>query len=361
MGLREEFELAVDAVKEIDFTTCALTDINVFETTIRYLGGFLGAYDISEGKYPQLLAKATEMGDMLYKAFDTPNRMPVTRWNFRKAVAGDRQKAGSSTLVSEIGSLSLEFTRLSQATGDPKFFDAIQRIMDIFDAQQNMTKLPGMWPVVVNAESLDFTDYGGFTIGGMADSLYEYLPKVRSLPIWILECISNRKQQHMLLGGGSQQYRKLYLDSMVPMKRHIFYRPMTKSGENIRFAGNVNTDGKTLPADIKTDPQAQHLGCFAGGMVAIGSKIFPDEDDMVLARQLVEGCLWGYEVSPLGVLPEIIHTVPCSNEDDCAWDEEKWHAQVKWHYGGENLPETIKKHSLPPGIAKFDDTRYILR
>ena len=181
MGLHDEFEVAVDAVKEIDFTTCALAEINVFETTIRYLGGFLGAYDISGERYPQLLVKAVEMGDMLYKAFDTPNRMPVTRWNFRKAVAGDHQEAGDSTLVSEIGSLSLEFTRLSQVTGDPKFFDAIQRIMDVFDVQQSKTKLPGMWPVVVNAKSLNFTEYGGFTIGGMADSLYEYLPKVRFL------------------------------------------------------------------------------------------------------------------------------------------------------------------------------------
>lgn len=179
MGLKAEFEEAVDAVKEIDFSTCALEDINVFETTIRYLGGFLGAYDISGGKYPQLLVKATEMGDMLYKAFDTPNRMPVVRWKFKKAISGHLQKASDNTLVSEIGSLTLEFTRLSQATGDPKFFDAIQRITDVFDAQQNKTKLPGMWPVVVNAKTLDFTGYGGFTIGGMADSLYEYLPKVR--------------------------------------------------------------------------------------------------------------------------------------------------------------------------------------
>jgi mannosyl-oligosaccharide alpha-1,2-mannosidase len=178
MGLHDEFHDAVEAIKEIDFSTCALEELNVFETTIRYLGGFLSAYDLSGGKYPLLIQKAIEMGDMLYKAFDTPNRMPITRWKFKDALDGAAQEAGDSVLVSEIGSLTLEFTRLSQITGDPRYYDAVQRVMDVLDEQQDKTKLPGMWPVVVNAKTEDFTDFGGFTIGGMADSLYEYLPKV---------------------------------------------------------------------------------------------------------------------------------------------------------------------------------------
>ena len=83
MGLHAEFEAAVDAVKEIDFTTTPEDTINVFETTIRYLGGLLGAHDLSSARYPVLLAKAVEMGDILYSAFDTPNRMPVTRWDWK--------------------------------------------------------------------------------------------------------------------------------------------------------------------------------------------------------------------------------------------------------------------------------------
>lgn len=83
MGLKEDFEMAVKAVEKIDFTTTDETHINVFETTIRYLGGFLAAYDISGGKYPLLLAKAVEVGDFLMDCFDTPNRMPISRWDWR--------------------------------------------------------------------------------------------------------------------------------------------------------------------------------------------------------------------------------------------------------------------------------------
>ena len=110
MGMDSEFAHAIQAVETIDFSTCALDEINVFETTIRYLGGFLSAYDLTNGKYPILLRKAEEMGTMLYKAFDTPNRMPITRWKFKEAAEGAAQEASDNMLVAEIGSLTLEFT-----------------------------------------------------------------------------------------------------------------------------------------------------------------------------------------------------------------------------------------------------------
>jgi mannosyl-oligosaccharide alpha-1,2-mannosidase len=88
------------------------------------------------------------------------------------------QKPDDGVLVAELGSLSLEFTRLSQLTGDPKFFDAVQRISDRFEQVQSKTKLPGMWPVLVNPQAANFGEDTGFTLGAMADSLYEYLPKV---------------------------------------------------------------------------------------------------------------------------------------------------------------------------------------
>lgn len=78
MELKDDFEEAVDAVKEIDFTTSARNDIPLFETVIRYLGGLVAAYDISGGTYKALLDKAVELADILMGAFDTPNRMPMT-------------------------------------------------------------------------------------------------------------------------------------------------------------------------------------------------------------------------------------------------------------------------------------------
>jgi mannosyl-oligosaccharide alpha-1,2-mannosidase len=53
------------------------------------------------------------------------------------------QAPQDSVLVSEPGSLTLEFTRLSQITGDPRYYDAVQRIMDVFDEQQDTTEISG--------------------------------------------------------------------------------------------------------------------------------------------------------------------------------------------------------------------------
>ena len=82
MGFKDDFDAAVAEVVKIDFSKSSEEEINVFETTIRYLGGFLSAYDLSGRKV--LLEKAVELGEMLYVAFDTPNRMPVTRWKWRE-------------------------------------------------------------------------------------------------------------------------------------------------------------------------------------------------------------------------------------------------------------------------------------
>lgn len=78
MGLKTEFEEAVEAVKDIDFTTSIRNDIPVFETVIRYLGGLIAAYDLGGTKYKILLDKAVELAEVLMGCFDTPNRMPMT-------------------------------------------------------------------------------------------------------------------------------------------------------------------------------------------------------------------------------------------------------------------------------------------
>ena len=83
MGLKDEFEEAVKAVKKIDFMTSPRPDIPLFETTIRYLGGLLAAYDMAGNKHRVLLDKAVELAEILMGAFDTPNRMPQTYYYWR--------------------------------------------------------------------------------------------------------------------------------------------------------------------------------------------------------------------------------------------------------------------------------------
>ena len=345
MNLKDEFEEAAAASANIDLSTSTEDQVNIFETTIRYLGGFLAAYDLSGKRV--LLDKAVEVGEMLLVAFDTPNHMPITRWDWKNAKNGGQQEAASGMLVSELGSLSLEFTRLSQLTGDPRWFDAIQRITDLFDAQQGKTKLPGMWPVVVNAHDEDLTGDGGFTLGGMSDSLYEYFPK-----------------EYALLGGLAPVYQKLYEGSMTTAIQTLFFRPMVPSGADILVSGNIHVDDKTHTQTL--DPQGQHLGCFTGGMLALGGRLFSNATHVDIGRKLVDGCIWAYDSFPQGVMPETFHLVPCASKESCAWDTGLWSKAVLQRSGLDpNDPtladEEIVKKKLQAGYTDIGDPRYILR
>ena len=93
----------------------------------------------------------------------------------------------SPVVLAVLGSLQLEFTRLAQITGNGKYFDGVQRVMNELEKWQMKTSLPGMWPAMVNAQLFNTSIALGspfdisdelFTLGALADSAYEYLPKV---------------------------------------------------------------------------------------------------------------------------------------------------------------------------------------
>jgi mannosyl-oligosaccharide alpha-1,2-mannosidase len=278
--------------------------------------------------------------------------VPVTRWDWKNSALGGGQVADKHALLAEVGSLSLEFTRLSQLTADPKWYDAIARITDVFEDQQNKTRIPGLWPVYLNVQNNDFQRDITFTLGGMADSVYEYLPK-----------------QHLMIGGQSEQYRSMYQTALKSAKQNIFFRPFNPSNTSMLIAGTVKRHSSR---NRKLIPQGQHLTCFAGGMVALASKIFSQPHEMRTARELLDGCLWGYDSMNSGIGPEIFTAMTCdrnAEEDDCIWSDERWYAEVARHAngGGESTSLTAQAQNviaagrLAPGIVAVDDARYILR
>lgn len=470
MNMTEAFEEAVEAVEAIDFTVSAAPEIPLFETTIRYIGGLIAAYDVSGHKHKVLLEKAVELAEVLYGAFDTPNRMPQTYYQWKPAFASQPHRAGNRVVLAEIGSLSLEFTRLAQLTREPKYYDAIARITDALDEWQNKTRVPGMWPTVFDGSgcmkvakmgstqtthsvkqlipggdgeemvaslpvrldspgrerlkspqqelredvvhgkagtgkilgfgspleegSLDSKEsrqtlldvaspeYGkkpannvkaggriiGFgdpieegsldgkslkdveqlrssrvkrsppelppsnmvggpvcieqglgstssrtsetySLGGMSDSTYEYLPK-----------------EYMLLGGAVRQYKDMYLASAETEIEKLIFRPMTVDGRDILLAGALkSTINRTDNSIIETfEASGEHLGCFAGGMFAMGGRLFNRPEDVEIGRKLTDGCVWAYNSTATGIMPEQFTVVPCESKDSCVWNETRY-------------------------------------
>ncbi|KXL49928.1 MAG: glycoside hydrolase family 47 protein [Acidomyces sp. 'richmondensis'] len=354
MGMNGAFDEAVDMVRTIDFTTSLRSDIPLFETTIRYLGGLIAAYDISgkQQKYSILLDKAVELAEIMYAAFDTPNRMPQTFYRWKPAYASQPHRASNRVVLAELGSMSLEFTRLAQLTGEPKYFDAIQRITDALDEWQNKTRLPGMWPLTVDAKRAMET----FSLGGQSDSTYEYLPK-----------------EYLLLGGHADQYKNMYERAANAITESLIFKPMTIDNRDILISGTMKVTVNISSGGFIYNlyPELEHLTCFAGGMFAMAGKIFNRPGDIDIGRKLTDGCVWAYESTTTGIMPEMLTAMECEKrEGDCPWNQTAyWRSLDPYMHtrtrkpvlAGEFVQKKIEEERLPPGFTKLNSRKYILR
>lgn len=295
----DEFYEAAQVAAQLDWAENE-SSVNMFETTIRHLGGLLGAFDLS-GE-PALLQKAQELGDLLYMGFDTPNRLPGFWMEFDNVRRG-KQVAGTGDPSASPTSLSLEFTKLAQLTGNNKYYDAIDRVRSFLERTQDGSKLPGMWPVTLDFQHELANDHS-FSLGALADSLYEYLPKM-----------------FILTGGLEPSYELMYRKAMAVATEHILYRPMLPDQADILFAGSAYITADNQVAHVS---EGQHLACFAGGMYLLGGRIFGIEDHVQLGERLARGCAWAYSAFPTGLMPEIFGLISCQTKEPCEWDEKKW-------------------------------------
>lgn len=263
-----------------------------------------------------------------------------------RSAANEEIFPGDRTILAELGSLTVEFTRLTQVTKDPKYFDAVQRISNELEKGQNETSMPGLWPMFVNANSLQFHETQ-FSLGGCADSTYEYLPKA-----------------HILLGGQTDQYRSMYSTAMETVKEKLLYRVMVpEEDRRVLFTADAMAGHR---GQHQVHLVQDHLKCFLGGMVGIGAKVFGREEDMSIARGLTEGCVWAYDQMPSGIMPEIFKFHACESMDHCPWDEKEW---LQNFHGGAiesdaDLAHARKEAKLkgnPPGFTLVRDAAYKLR
>lgn len=329
MGFKDEFNEAVRSIAAIDFNDTPASACNVFETTIRHLGGLLSAYDLSNE--PALLVKAIELGDMLYMAFDTPTGLPPFWLDFEKAKAG-LLVAGIHEPSAASATLSMEFTRLTQITQNPKYYDAISRVTSLMAQAQNQTMLPGLWPAFWDLANRDLTSDHTFTLGALADSLYEYLPKT-----------------YALLGGLDPLYEHMYRHAATTIQEYLLFRPMLPDHNDILFSGTVWANENTF----YFNPEGQHLACFVGGMFALGGKLFAIQEHVDLGLKLTNGCVWAYRAFRTGIMPEYFTMAVCDTLDGCEWDEERWRRQLQADHQGYD--------GLPPGFTNARVPSYVLR
>ncbi|XP_029625006.1 endoplasmic reticulum mannosyl-oligosaccharide 1,2-alpha-mannosidase [Salmo trutta] len=273
LGLKEEFEEARKWV-ETELSFSKNVDVNLFESTIRILGGLLSTYHLTGDE--MFLEKAKDIGLRLMPAFKTPSKIPFSDVNIGKGTAHPPRWTSDSTLA-EVTSVQLEFRELSRLTQDPQYQEVVNEVMRL------VHKLPGkhdgLVPMFINTNSGQFTHKGVFTLGARADSYYEYLLK---------QWIQGGKTEPDLLED--------YLEAIEGVKKHLL---RTSGPTKLTFVGELNHN--------RFNPKMDHLVCFLPGTLALGAHNGLPEDHMELALQLMETCHQMYIQMETGLSPEIAH------------------------------------------------------
>ncbi|XP_033828217.1 mannosidase, alpha, class 1B, member 1b [Periophthalmus magnuspinnatus] len=273
MGLKTEFEEAKAWVAtELSFNKNV--DVNLFESTIRILGGLLSTYHLTGDSL--FLEKAKDIGSRLMPAFKTSSKIPYSDVNIGKGTAHPPRWTSDST-VAEVTSIQLEFRELSRLTQDQQYEVAVAEVMNKVHKLDG--KLDGLVPMFINTNSGQFTHQGIFTLGARADSYYEYLLKQ-----WIQ-------------GGKKEtQFLEDYLQAIEGVKKNLVQKT---SPNGLTFVGELSHG--------QFSPKMDHLVCFLPGTLALGAHNGLPEDHMDLAKQMMETCYQMYNQMETGLSPEIVH------------------------------------------------------
>ena len=278
MNMTEEFFEARDWIRDkLSFDTVGA--VSVFETTIRSLGGLLSAYDLSGDQ--AFLDKADDLGSRLMKAFDSPSSIPFGEVALNEDKAYNTGWHSASAILSELGTLQLEFRFLSQATGKKEYATKALRVIDIMEKM----RLPnGLYYLYV--KNLGRTPkYGNqkISLGAMGDSFYEYL-----LKLW-------------LQGGRKEnKYRRMYDMAMDGMHKLLVKK---NAASGLTYIAEMDLNA--------IEDKMDHLSCYVAGNLALGAYTHPDgldsdiaQRDLRTAKSIAYTCYQMYVQSKTGIACE---------------------------------------------------------
>lgn len=141
-------------------------EVQVFEVTIRLLAGLITAYELDGNK--KFLLLATDLANRMMPAFKTKTGMPYRYVHLQTGKIRD-----SINNPAEIGTLMMEFGKLSKLTGDYSYYKAAKKaIMKVY-AKRSTLNLVGEQIDVTNGRWVSTQSH----ISGYIDSYYEYLYK----------------------------------------------------------------------------------------------------------------------------------------------------------------------------------------
>ncbi|KAI9797025.1 MAG: mannosyl-oligosaccharide alpha-1,2-mannosidase [Piccolia ochrophora] len=282
-------------------------DVNTFETTIRVLGGLLSAHylsttysnmaplaedDVGASGEDLYLEKATDLADRLMGAFDSQSGVPFASVNLQnsKGIPSHADDGASST--AEAASVQLEMKYLAKLTGEMNYWEKVEKVIQVID--DNGAE-DGLVPIFLYANTGTFRGKN-IRLGSRGDSYYEYLIK---------QYLQTSKQETV--------YLDMWEQALLGVRKHLI--AYSKSS----YVTILGERPNGLDGDFS--PKMDHLVCFMPGTIALGATgggtvaqakaaglwTGKKDQEMKLARELMQTC-WGmYKVTLTGLAPEIAH------------------------------------------------------
>ncbi|KAF5593834.1 class I alpha-mannosidase 1B [Fusarium pseudoanthophilum] len=351
--IMEDAEIVDKILRQImltDFTVTVVPDqpISLFETTIRYLGGLLSAYDLLSGSYKHLatdiylrnnlLKAAIILADRLSIAFDTPSGIPDDEIIFNPKL---RRFGNIDNSITCFGTLVLEWTRLSDLTGNQTYAKLAQRAQDhlIHPKTKQSFTLPGLIGTYVKLKDGYFGDYqAGW--GGGSDSYYEYLIKMYAYdPVAFAE------------------YGESWIQAAESSMLYLASSPSTRP--DLTFLGEMRGDTMI--------PISSHLASVCGGSLILGGLLLQNQTFVDFGVKLSESYYEVYRQSPSGIGPELFRWIddgrqPLAKASSKRLPAPKWQSFYDksgyYHTNAEYIlrPETIE--SLYYAYRATGDRKY---
>ncbi|KAJ3715126.1 glycoside hydrolase family 47 protein [Lentinula raphanica] len=274
MGLDDFFEEAVNFTQFINFNESQVIEtVSIFETSIRYVGGLLSAYELSGKQHQILVDKAKEVADKMAYAWQT---YPGQTIPYGEIWFSDNQAVVDTSNIAEAGTLDIEWSRLSLYTGNETYTELTEG--SVRTIANLVTPLPGLAPQGIDPSSNTFVgDY--LTWGGGSDSYFEYLikyPRVTNID------------------------DNLFADTWhAAVDSSIANMARKSTVGNYTYIADWD-EGELIHV-------ASHLECFHGGNWIFGGHLLNNQTIIDYGLELVDACWNTYASTTTGIGPEVFY------------------------------------------------------
>lgn len=219
--------------------------------------------------------KAQYVADKLLPAFQTPTGIPYALINMRTGSSKNYGwTSGGASILSEFGTLHLEFAYLSDVTGNPIYREKVQTIRQVL---KDLEKPKGLYPNYLNPKTGKWGQQH-MSLGALGDSFFEYLLKA-----WLQS------------GKTDDEAREMFDEAMPAIIEHM----VRKSPSGLTYVSDMKFD--------RLENKMDHLACFSGGLFGLGAQTLDNkysESYMETAKGLTNTCHESYIRTPTNLGPE---------------------------------------------------------